>query len=207
MESIQNIFCVGRNYVEHVHELGNIVPDEPVIFSKPTHSLVEAKGQTIHLPKDRGIIHYEAELVLKMGRDYSPEMTVDDLVSDMTIGLDLTLRDVQNRLKKEGHPWLMAKGFLHAAILGSFIPFPGIEASKENSFSLHINEERVQVGNMNKMIFSLESIIRHIGEALGLKKNDIIFTGTPEGVGPLKDCDRLLLKWGERTVGDAHIAL
>src|SRR5699024_4236558 len=117
MQTIKNIYCVGRNYVEHVHELGNVVPEEPVVFSKPTHAVVRADGGIINLPKDRGEVHYEAELVLKMGADYRVGITVDEIVSEMTVGLDLTLRDEQSKLKERAHPWLLSKGFPASAVL------------------------------------------------------------------------------------------
>lgn len=206
MNTIENIFCIGRNYVEHVHELGNVVPDDPVVFTKPSHSLFMADGRTLHLPSDQGEVHYEAELVLKLGRDYEPGISVDDIVSEMTVGLDLTLRDVQSRLKDKGHPWLLAKGFTNAAVLGKFIPFISENDCEKTSFTLHINDELVQEGDIKKMIFPLARQIEFLGEKLGLKKGDIIFTGTPEGVGPLQENDFLLLKWGERQLGSTRVS-
>lgn len=207
MKTINNIYCIGRNYVAHVYELGNIVPDQPVVFSKPTHSLVRANDEMIKLPTNQGEIHFEAELVVKIGEDYTPKCIVDDIVSEITVGLDLTLRDVQSSLKEKSHPWLLSKGFKQSAVLGKFIPFPGIQACNETTFSLYINEEKVQEGNLNKMIFSLETIIHFIGEHLGLKRGDIIFTGTPEGVGPLKNNDHIRLKWGSELLGTATFQL
>src|SRR5690625_1880770 len=102
MKQIKNIYCVGRNYVAHVHELGNIVPTEPVIFSKPTHALSRADGSTIQLPENRDDIHDETELVVKIGRDYKELCTPDEIISEMTIGLDLSLRHVQESLKSKG---------------------------------------------------------------------------------------------------------
>lgn len=205
MQTIKNIYCIGRNYVEHVHELGNVVPDQPVVFSKPTHALIEANNNSIELPLDKGDIHYEAELVLKIGRDYDSNITVDEIVSQMTVGLDLTLRDVQSELKEKEHPWLLAKGFHQAAVLGQFIPFLGEEKCKQTKFSLYINDKCVQIGDINKMIFPLQSLITFIGENLGLKKGDIIYTGTPEGVGPLKWKDHIKMVWGEQVLGTATV--
>lgn len=205
MQTIKNIYCIGRNYVEHVHELGNIVPEEPVVFSKPTHALVGANVEVVNLPKKRGEIHYETELVLKMGEDYYRGISLDEIVSKMTIGLDLTLRDEQTKLKKKAHPWLLSKGFPDSAVLGEFIPFPGERVCKETNFSLFINDQRVQNGEIDKMIFPLQFIIDFIGENLGLKKGDIIFTGTPEGVGPLRQDDILVMKWGESVMGQIRV--
>lgn len=205
MQTINNIYCIGRNYVEHVHELGNVVPEEPVVFNKPTHSLVLANENTIQLPRGRGDVHYEAELVLKMGTDFVQGITVDEIVSEMTIGLDLTLRDVQTELKEKSHPWLLSKGFPNSAVLGKFIPFPGVSVCENGNFTLFINDERVQFGEINKMIFPLQSIVNFIGTHLELKKNDIIFTGTPKGVGPLAHGDVLAMKWTEQVLGTARI--
>lgn len=205
VQSIKNIFCIGRNYVAHAHELGNKVPTEPVVFTKPTHALTKAIGQTIDLPKDKGEVHYETELVIKMGRDYEPHLSVDEMISEMTIGLDLTLRDLQSKLKEKQEPWDLAKGFKHAGVVGKFIPFPGESICKTKQFKLHINEKQVQVGDMNKMIFSLGEIIHFIGQHLGLKKDDIIYTGTPEGVGPLCKADHLSLVWDEMVIGEIMI--
>ncbi len=207
MEIVRNIYCVGRNYVEHIKELQNKIPDQPVIFNKPTHAIVMANGSQIQLPNDQGDVHYEAELVIKMGADYSPGNKVDQLVDEMAIGLDLTLRDVQQKLKDQGYPWLLSKGFRNSAIISKFIRFPGVEPCKKENFSLLINNEVVQEGNINQMIFSLEKLLHFIGNNLGLKKGDIIFTGTPSGVGPLKNNDQLVLKWGKEELGNCVIKL
>lgn len=203
MHTINNIYCIGRNYVEHIHELGNIVPEEPVVFSKPTHSLIAADGNVIKLPRERGDIHYETELVLKMGTDYYEGIRVDELVSEMTVGLDLTLRHVQDKLKEREHPWLLSKGFPNSAVLGRFIPFVGEKMCESSRFTLFKNDEQVQLGEINKMIFPLNQIVVFIGEHLGLKKGDIIFTGTPEGVGPLKQGDVITMKWVDEVLGKA----
>lgn len=207
MTEIRNIYCIGRNYVEHIHELGNKVPDEPLIFSKPTHALVKANHQVIDLPKNRGDIHYETEIVLKMGRDYTVGISVDELVSEMTIGLDLTLRDVQSQLKTKGQPWLIGKGFKHSAVIGDWIPFVGEKKCNEEEFTLCINSEMRQIGNSNMMIFPFDQMIRYIAENLGLEKGDIIFTGTPKGVGPLNDGDQLEFFWANQQLGGCTIQM
>ncbi|HLR42547.1 MAG TPA: fumarylacetoacetate hydrolase family protein [Pseudogracilibacillus sp.] len=206
MQTIKNIFCIGRNYVAHAHELGNEVPTEPLIFTKPTHALTKAAGQTIDLPKNKGEVHYEAELVIKMGRDYAPHLSVDEMISEMTVGLDLTLRELQSMLKEKQQPWDLAKGFKHAAIVGEFIPFQGEDICRGKRFELKINDEQVQIGDMNKMIFSFSDMIHFIGEHLGLKKDDIIYTGTPEGVGPLHEGDGISLLWNGSSVGYIQIS-
>ncbi|WP_181956666.1 fumarylacetoacetate hydrolase family protein [Paenibacillus piri] len=207
MESIRNIYCVGRNYGLHAAELGNDVPEEPMIFIKPTHSLVGIQGQTIGLPGNRGEVHYETELVLHIGQDYKPGAQVDELVDQMALGIDLTLRDVQSVIKKKGHPWLPAKGFLNSAPISEFRPFTGFESVKQTEFSLRKNGEEVQRGNINDMIFNLQVIIDYIAEHFGLGKGDIIYTGTPAGVASLKSGDRLELLWGEELFGAFTVEL
>ncbi|MFP7734798.1 fumarylacetoacetate hydrolase family protein [Priestia aryabhattai] len=206
VKDIKNIYCVGRNYALHAKELHNDIPTSPFLFSKPTHALVEAAGQAIVLPSDQGEVHFETEVILHIGQSYEEGITVDELVDEMTIGLDLTLRDVQAELKQKKHPWLLAKGFKHSAVVGNFIPFEGVEASKNKDFSLVKNNERVQLGNIKDLIFDLQTIIDFTGKHFGLDKGDLIFTGTPEGVGPLSHQDHLSLRWGQQELGSCIIS-
>lgn len=159
MNSIRNIYCVGRNYVLHAKELQNDVPTSPFLFSKPTHALVEAKGQEVILPGDRGSVHYEVELVIRMGKPYEKGIKVDDIVDGMAVGIDFTLRDVQSELKKKSYPWLLAKGFPNSAVLSNFIAFPGVEECKKTDFALLKNGEQVQLGNIQNMIFDMQTIV------------------------------------------------
>ncbi|WP_159881364.1 fumarylacetoacetate hydrolase family protein [Paenibacillus puerhi] len=198
---IRNIYCVGRNYGLHAAELGNSVPDEPMIFTKPTHALVVADGSPVVLPEDRGDVHYEAELVLHIGRDYTPGMTVDELVDVMSLGIDFTLRDVQNVIKSKGYPWLPAKGFLRSAVVTKPIAFPGLEAIKSLELSLKRNGQEVQRGSASQMIFSLQTLIDYIASHYGLGAGDLIYTGTPPGVAAVQDGDRYELLWDERVLG------
>jgi fumarylpyruvate hydrolase len=207
MDSIRNIYCVGRNYGLHAAELGNAIPDEPMIFTKPTHSVVSIQSQTISLPGDRGEVHFETELVLRVGKDYKQGMKVDELVDGMALGIDFTLRDVQSVIKKKGHPWLPAKGFLNSAPLSEFHAFPGFEAVKQTEFSLLKNGEEAQRGNLNDMIFDLQVIIDFIAKHFGLGEGDIIFTGTPEGVAAVQSGDVLELVWGDESYGKFTISL
>ncbi len=205
--TIKNIYCVGRNYVLHAKELNNEVPTSPFIFSKPTHAAVEANGQTIVLPGDRGAVHYEVEFVIKVSKDYQKGIKVDEIVESMAVGIDFTLRDVQSELKKKGHPWLLAKGFPNSAVLSKFIDFPGEEACKKRNFSLKKNGEHVQIGNIKNILFDLQTIIDFSGENFGLGEGDIIFTGTPEGVGPVCSDDHFVLLWGEEVLGECKVLL
>ncbi|MBN6188100.1 fumarylacetoacetate hydrolase family protein [Aneurinibacillus sp. BA2021] len=207
MKQIRNIYCVGRNYRLHAEELGNAVPTMPFLFSKPTHSLVEANGEVISLPGNRGEVHYEAEVVLHIARPYEAGMKVEDIVDEMALGIDFTLRDVQSELKKKSHPWLRAKGFPNAAVLTAFHAFPGVEACAQTDFSLRKNGEQVQRGNVRDMLFDMQTIIEFTAEHFGLGEGDIIYTGTPAGVGPVADGDRLELCWGEDIWGACTIRL
>lgn len=207
MNKIKNIYCVGRNYVSHAMELNNAVPTSPFLFSKPTHALVEANGQEVILPGDQGPVHYEIELVIHIGRDYDAGLKVDEMVDKMALGIDFTLRDVQSYLKEQRYPWLLAKGFPNSALLTKFIEFPGEEQCKLTNFSLLKNDVQVQSGNIANLIFNLQTIIDFSAKHFGLSKGDIIFTGTPEGVGPIHDGDSLSLKWGEETLGLSRIKL
>jgi fumarylpyruvate hydrolase len=207
MEHIRNIFCVGRNYADHAKELNNEVPTSPFLFSKPTHALVAANGQPVLLPKDNGAIHFEAELVLHISKAYEKGMRVDELVDQMALGIDFTLRDVQSELKKKGHPWLRAKGFPNSAVLTKFIDFPGFEACKQTDFTLLKNESVVQRGNIDDMIFDLQALIDFTGEHFGLGAGDILYTGTPAGVGPIEDGDHFVLNWGNAAMGEFSTVL
>lgn len=207
MTDIANIFCVGRNYALHAKELNNAVPTSPMFFSKPTHAAVEAQGQTIELPGDQGDVHYEAEWVIHISHTYQPGMQANDLIDRMALGIDFTLRDVQSALKEKGHPWLLAKGFPYSAVLTPFIPFPGITACLQNDFSLKINGKEVQRGNIGQMIFDPQTLIDFCAKHYGLGAGDILFTGTPAGVGKVSDGDAFALLWGKETLGEFTAAL
>ncbi|WP_110933386.1 fumarylacetoacetate hydrolase family protein [Paenibacillus bouchesdurhonensis] len=204
---IRNIYCVGRNYRLHIAELGNDVPSEPMIFMKPSHAVVPMDGSTIGLPEGRGEVHYEAELVLRIGRDYQPGMKVDDLVDVIAFGIDFTLRDVQNKLKDKGHPWTAAKAFLNSAPMTPYIAFPGEADTARENFALRKNGEVVQQGNIGNMIFSLQQIVDYVAKNYGLGEGDLIFTGTPEGVGPVANGDKLELVYAGQVLGSCNIQL
>lgn len=207
MRPIKNIYCVGRNYVLHAKELKNQVPESPILFTKPTHALVKAKGQAIILPGDSGSVHYETELVIRIGSSYKKGKKADELIDGIAVGIDFTLRDVQNELKQKGYPWLSAKGFLNSAVLSRFVDFPGIEECKKISFALIKNGEQVQAGNIKDMIFDFQTIIDFTANRFGLGRNDIIYTGTPQGVGPISDGDNLSLVLGKEVIGGCKIKL
>ncbi|QHT59091.1 fumarylacetoacetate hydrolase family protein [Paenibacillus lycopersici] len=210
MEDIRNIYCVGRNYALHAKELGNDVPEEPMIFSKPTHALHPATGK-LALPGTIGEIHYELEIVVRIGSAYKPGMQADELIDGIALGIDLTARDVQSKLKEKRHPWLLAKGFVGSAVLSPFQPWVGSAAFEDLTFSLVKNDETVQSGSPRDMIFSLQRLVDFIGANMGLGAGDVIYTGTPAGVGPLADGDTLELKLAaggkEETFGPLYVDL
>jgi 2-keto-4-pentenoate hydratase/2-oxohepta-3-ene-1,7-dioic acid hydratase in catechol pathway len=190
------IFCVGRNYVDHAKELGNEVPEEPVIFMKPPTALVK-ENDAVFYPAFTKNLHYEGELVVKIsknGKKISKKFA-SSYFEEVTIGFDLTARDVQNRLKEKGLPWEVAKGFDGAAPLGKFIPKE--QALNENGnfeFDIYKNGEAVQQGNSALMMYSIEDLICYISAIFTLQTGDLIFTGTPKGVGPLEIGDVLIGK-------------
>lgn len=205
--SIKNIFCIGRNYKLHAQELNNAVPTSPLIFIKPTHALVEAKGQALKMPTGQGGVHYEVEFVVHIARAYEPGMKVEDLIDKIAIGIDFTLREVQEELKKKGYPWVLAKGFPNAAVLSPLLPFEGIQALMGHDFTLEKNGVEVQRGNIKDMIFDLPTIIEFTANHFGLGEGDVIFTGTPAGVGTVNNEDHLVLKWKEEKVGECFIEI
>lgn len=206
-ENIRNIYCVGRNYKAHAEEMGNDLPLEPMIFTKPTHALIVMDDGLIELPGSKGSVHYEAELVVHIGRNWELGLQADELVDKMAFGIDFTLRDVQASVIAQGMPWLPSKGFIHSGAVGPWLDFPGIEALNKQDFTLTKNGEEVQRGNTSMMIFGLQQIIDYCAANYGLGKGDIIFTGTPEGIGPVQHKDRLMLHWGDDSVGACVIGL
>ncbi|MBL7956705.1 MAG: fumarylacetoacetate hydrolase family protein [Flavobacteriales bacterium] len=179
------LICIGRNYGEHAKELGNAVPDEPVIFLKPESALI-AQGGPIVLPAFSNDVHHEIELVYRFARINGRPMA-----DGVTIGLDLTARDVQEQLKKKGLPWEKAKAFDGSAYVA--LPFLGEEAlaQRPHTFSLKKNGTVVQDGNSGQMIFDLPTLIAHVDKYMRIETGDLLFTGTPAGVGPLKAGDSL----------------
>lgn len=191
---VNNIYCIGQNHVDHVAELKNEMPEDLVVFMKPNNSLLPS-GSTIHLPAYSQSVHYECELLVLIGRDSDAASMENplDCVAAYGVGLDLTARDVQTRLKAKGLPWTKAKGFRGAACVSDFVPAGQISHPQSCEFTLHINGELRQHGRCKYMIHSLPAILRELASTYGLCAGDVVFTGTPAGVGPLHTGDRLLL--------------
>lgn len=195
------IICIGRNYAEHAKELNNPVPTEPVVFMKPPTSLL-LDGRPFYYPEFTSDLHYELELVVKIGkngRHIQPEHA-ESYIEEIGLGIDFTARDIQDRCKKNGHPWEIAKAFDHSAVLGSFVSSKELDL-RSIEFELEKNKEIVQRGDSRDMIFSFSEIIVFISKFFRLQMGDYIFTGTPAGVGSVKigDClEGFLFHKGER---------
>jgi 2-keto-4-pentenoate hydratase/2-oxohepta-3-ene-1,7-dioic acid hydratase in catechol pathway len=178
------IFCVGRNYAEHAKELNNEIPDEPVIFLKPKSALIQPHAH-FYYPEFSNELHYEAELVLRVSKNgkYIPEHGASRYYNAITVGIDFTARDVQTELKKKGLPWEKAKAWDNSAIVGDWVALTPQMVKNPIQFSLQLNGETVQHGEHTEMIFSFEKIIANISQYFSLNIGDLIFTGTPPGVG------------------------
>ncbi|HEY4128586.1 MAG TPA: fumarylacetoacetate hydrolase family protein [Gammaproteobacteria bacterium] len=189
----QRIFCVGRNYADHAKELGNLMPAKdsiPIIFMKPVTSLVN--GSTLALPKGVGAVHHEMELVVVLGHGGSAitESAALDHVAGATLGLDLTLRDEQARLKQAGQPWELAKAFDDAAALGDFVPTDDLDLTSIE-MRCTVDGELRQHGNTKDMLFPVATIVAFLSSRWHLLPGDVIYTGTPAGVGPLVHGNRI----------------
>lgn len=178
------IICIGRNYAAHAEELGNEVPDEPVIFMKPKSALLQLQTP-FYYPEFTNELHYECELVLKICKNgrYITEKAASNYYDAISVGIDFTARDVQEECKKKGLPWEKAKAFDNSAAVGSFIDIKEIKDKKNINFSFTKNKEVVQKASSQEMIFSFDQIIFHISNYFSLNIGDLIFTGTPAGVG------------------------
>ena len=178
------IFCVGRNYVAHAEELGNDIPDEPVIFMKPKSAMLQPHAP-FYYPEFTNELNYECELVLRICKNgkYIQDKFAGKYYDAITAGIDFTARDIQNELKAKGLPWEKAKAWDNSAVIGKWVPLAEIKNRKEINFGLYKNKELVQQGNSSKMIFDFDSIVAYISNYFSVNIGDVIFTGTPAGVG------------------------
>ncbi|MBL0073658.1 MAG: fumarylacetoacetate hydrolase family protein [Bacteroidetes bacterium] len=195
------IICVGRNYAEHAKELNNPVNEQPVIFLKP-ETAQNQQRQPFFLPDFSADIHYETEIVVKickLGKNIQ-EKFAHKYYEEIGIGIDFTARDLQASLKAKGLPWELAKGFDGSAPVGKFVDKSSFEDVQQIDFSLKKNGQWVQSGNTSDMIFKIDTIIAFVSQYFTLKKGDLIFTGTPKGVGPVVKGDLL-----EAFIGEMHL--
>ncbi len=186
------IFCIGRNYAEHAKELNNPVPKKPLVFMKPTTALAK-KGRPLYYPEFTKDLHYEAEIVLRMNGNvkHIEEKFAHKYYDEISIGIDFTARDVQAKCKEKGHPWEIAKGFDRSAPIGEFIALDILEDKDAIKFQLLKNGEVVQDGTTADMIFNFNQLISYLSTIFTLSTGDLIYTGTPAGVGPVKIGDVL----------------
>ncbi len=180
------IFCVGRNYSDHAKELGNDVPEEPVIFMKPKSALLQPHTP-FYYPEFTNELHYECELVLRISKNgkYIQEKFASKYYDAITVGIDFTARDLQDDLKSKGLPWEKAKAWDNSAVIGKWVPFANMKDKKEFNFLLNKNKEQVQKASSAEMIFDFDYIVSHISNYFSVNIGDLIFTGTPKGVGEI----------------------
>ena len=191
--SIGKIVCVGRNYAEHVHELGNIIHEKPVVFLKTVSSVIYS-GEEIVYPSFSTDMHHETELVLLIGEEVkdADDKAAEKAITGYGIGLDMTLRDVQSDLKKKGHPWTIAKCFDTSTVISEFMEKSSYQLTLDETISLKINGEYRQKDQLNKMLHKPVEIVQYISSLMKLEPGDLIFTGTPKGVSKVNSGDKLV---------------
>jgi len=192
---IGKIVCVGRNYAEHAKELGNEIPERPVVFLKPPSSVIYS-GEKIIYPTFSNEMQHEVELVLLIGKKIkdADEKASDEAIAGYGVGLDMTLRDIQNELKKNGHPWTIAKCFDTSSVLSDFILKNDYALTLNEEISLVINNENRQCEKLKMMLFPPAELVQYISSLMTLEEGDLIFTGTPKGVGKVKKGDKLFAR-------------
>ncbi|WP_394210174.1 fumarylacetoacetate hydrolase family protein [Psychrobacter piscatorii] len=197
--SIGKVVCVGRNYAAHAEELGNEVPSSPILFMKPASSVVSIRSDVVRPnPEVFGETHYEAELCIQLSADLSMA-TIEEAqqaIGGVTLGLDLTLRDLQSTLKEKGHPWERAKCFDGACVLADWIDPQAFGNLQNVHYQLTINDKLAQDGDSALMLFPVYELLVNISNAFSLQAGDVIMTGTPSGVGVLQAGDKLKLTLG-----------
>lgn len=189
---INTLFCIGRNYLLHARELNNPVPDEPIVFLKPNSAVVLNSG-TISLPEQSRDVHHEVELVIAIGKSGKniPEAEALNYIAGYGIGIDFTARDIQQKAKEKGKPWSVAKGFDTFAPISTFLPYDGSKPFPDLTLELRINGETRQKGNTRDMLFPVPGLISYLSTIFTLSPGDLLFTGTPEGVGPVQPGDEI----------------
>ena len=195
---VGKIVCVGRNYSEHAKELGNEVPTKPVVFLKPTSSLIFS-GDKIIYPSFSTEMHHEVELVLLIGKEIKNANIdeAEDAIEAYGVGLDMTLRDLQTKLKEKGHPWTIAKGFDTSAVVSEFISKKDYTLTLGERILISVNGVKRQEEQLNKMIFSPAEIVEYLSSLMKLSKGDLIYTGTPKGVGKVNKGDKIFAQISE----------
>lgn len=186
------IICVGRNYIDHINELANQKPTEPVLFMKPDTSVL-IKGNLFVIPEFSNDVHHEVEVLVKIckvGKYIQPKFA-DKYYNQIGLGIDFTARDMQSKLKEKGLPWEISKGFDGSAVIGDFVDKTQFQDLQNVSFELKKNNETVQKGNTKDMLWQINELIAYVSQFFTLKTGDIIFTGTPSGVAKVNPNDEL----------------
>jgi 2-keto-4-pentenoate hydratase/2-oxohepta-3-ene-1,7-dioic acid hydratase in catechol pathway len=186
------IICVGRNYAEHAKEMNSDIPTEPVIFMKPKGAVLLPE-KPLYYPEFTDDLQYECEVVVKICKNgkHIQEKFANKYYDQVTLGIDFTARDLQNALKKKGLPWEISKGFDGSAAVGTFVPITAETNVRNLAFQLKMNGETVQDGHTRNMIFTIDNIIAYVSKFFTINIGDLIFTGTPAGVGPVAPDDVL----------------
>ena len=190
--NVGKIVCVGRNYAEHAQELGNEIPEKPVVFLKPASALIYS-GDSIVYPSFSEEMHHEAELVILIGKTIKDADKTEsaNAIIGYGVGLDMTLRDIQSNLKKKGHPWTIAKGFDTSAVISDFVSVDDFKLTLDEEIILSVNSNVRQKAKLKKMIFSPVDIVSYISSLMTLEEGDLIYTGTPAGVGLVAKGDKI----------------
>lgn len=204
VETVRNIYCIGRNYRDHALELGNEVPEAPIVFGKFTHALAPAEGLWV-MPQGREVVHHELEVVLWFKRAWAPGLALQDVVGGVALGIDWTDRAAQNRLKAKGQPWEFAKAFRASALITDVHEVVDWDELWETPFSLDIDGRRVQTGRLADVLFPVPDLVQYVGEHFGLGPDDLLYTGTPEGVGPVQAGSQLTLRWADEVWGQVTV--
>ena len=186
------LVCIGRNYTEHIEELNNERPDEPVVFIKPDSAILPNE-QDFYIPDFSNDVHYEVELLIKINKvgKHIEERFAHKYYDEVGLGIDFTARDLQSQLKEKGLPWEKAKGFDGSAVVGKWLPKNNLGNIDDINFSLFKNGEEVQKGSTKLMLWKIDELIAYVSKFFTLKKGDVIFTGTPAGVGRIQANDYL----------------
>lgn len=186
------IICIGRNYAKHITELQNEKPENPVIFLKPDSAILP-KNHSFFIPPFSNEIHYEVEVLVKISKvgKYINQKFAHKYYDEIGLGIDFTARDIQDQCKAKGLPWEKAKSFDGSAVIGEFYPKESLGDLNSLHFTLHKNSEMVQDGNTEAMLWKIDELIAYISQFFTLKKGDLIFTGTPSGVGKIAENDIL----------------
>lgn len=194
---MDKIICIGKNYLDHAKELGDAVPSSPVLFLKPPSVLIKTTDNSLigqelvaEIPKNRGSVHYECEIVLKLDQLGRPQAA--------TLGLDLTLRELQSELKKKGLPWEVGKVFAGSAIVGPWVSLNDFNGYLDEVFEFYLDGQLRQTGRGSEMRFTPEVCLSFVRECFPICNGDLLFTGTPAGVGPIEPGQRGVLKWGRK---------